>query len=125
MITREEILMGRDKAYPLSIESAVNLGNLLTALNKFRLVYGEPMIVTSGYRPGIYNEKAKGAKDSPHLSCAACDFHDPDGHLDFFCKSNLGLLESCGLWLENPNNTPGWCHLQIRPIASGNRVFNP
>jgi hypothetical protein len=124
-ISPQEVLMGREVEYPLSPEIKANLDKLLIALNKFRAFYGKPMVVTSGYRPGKYNTAAKGAKNSSHLTCEACDFADPDGALDLWCTQHLDILEECGLWLESPQNTPGWTHLQIRPITSGNRVFIP
>jgi hypothetical protein len=51
MISRDEILMGRDKQAPLTGPMEVNLEKLLKAVNKFRAVWGKPMKVTSGYRP--------------------------------------------------------------------------
>jgi len=123
LITRDEILMNRDAEFPLTPELEANLANLLIALNKFREIYGIPMIVTSGYRPGHYNTDAGGAANSPHITCEACDFHDPDGAIDTYCTHNLNVLIECGLYLENPPDTIGWSHLQVRPTI--NRVFLP
>jgi hypothetical protein len=123
MIKMHEILKGREVEYPLTPEARHNLDKLLESLNRFRAEYGKPMIVTSGYRPGHYNKKAGGASRSTHLTCQAADFADQDGALDQFCLENLDLLEDCGLWLEHPDATPGWCHLDTRP--RNNRVFKP
>lgn len=123
VIQRKEILMGRDQQFPLSVELETHLSNLLTALNRFRDLYGKPMFVSSGYRPGHYNSDVGGAKNSPHITCEACDFHDVDGSLDQWCQDNEDVLVQCGLYLESPEQTPGWCHLQIRPTR--NRVFLP
>lgn len=126
MITREEVLMGRDKDYPLDTEQEVNLEHLLECLNKFRKAYGKPMVVSSGYRPAAVNAKVKGAaKKSNHIMCLACDFRDLDGSLDEWCLQNLDVLEECGLYLESPLHTPNWCHLQAKAPKSGNRVFIP
>ena len=116
MIKLEEILMGRDKEYPLCNASEINLKKLHEALNKFRRIYGKPMMVTSGYRPHKYNKAAGGAKKSNHTICLACDFADADGDLDAFCVANLEILEHCGLYLEHPKWTKGWCHLQLSLI---------
>ncbi len=125
-ITRQEVLMGRDKEFPLSEEQEANLTELLTALNKFRAIYGKPMKVSSGYRPESINSTVKGAaKKSNHIMCLACDFVDTSGELDKFCLNNLEVLEKCGLWLESPAHTPNWCHLQCRPPKSGRRIFLP
>jgi len=65
------------------------------------------------------------AKGSKHLSCQAIDLEDRDGRLDAWCMAHLGVLEELQLWLEHPDATPGWCHLQILPPRSGLRVFYP
>jgi len=123
MITRDEVLMGRDKTDPLTPEMEANLAKLL---NAFRATYGKPMSVSSGYRPPSVNAKIpNAAKKSSHMTCEACDFVDRDGALDSFCLKHLDLLEKCGLYLEHPDDTPNWCHLQIRRPGSGNRVFKP
>lgn len=125
LITRDEVLMGRDKEYPLTPELSINLDKLLEALNKFRQIYGKPMRVTSGYRPGKYNKAAGGASNSSHLTCEACDFADVDWSLKQFVMLNPQVLEDCGLYMEHPDHTRTWCHLQIRKTSSGVRIFKP
>jgi uncharacterized protein YcbK (DUF882 family) len=128
MISKEEILMGRDKEYPKEYTKEVsdNIDKLLISLNKFRKAYGKPMSVSSGWRPAAINSKiANAAKKSNHMVGLACDFKDADGSLDAFCMANLKLLEECGLYLEHPDATVGWCHLQCISPKSGNRVFRP
>lgn len=122
-ITRDEVLMGRDKEFPLSANLEKNLNKLLIAINKLREKYGKPMAVSSGYRPGHYNVEAHGAKNSTHLVCEACDFYDTGGLLDKFCTENQPLLAELGLYLEHPESTPGWCHLDIR--TREHRIFRP
>lgn len=117
--------MGREKLSPLTKEMEANLVKLLDCLNKFRQAYGKPMTVSSGYRPPEQNAAAGGANKSNHMICLAADFRDTDGQLDAFCLKNLKLLEQCGLYLEDPASTPGWCHLQAISPKSGNRVFKP
>lgn len=123
MITREEILKGRDKEFPLDETLEKNLSNLLIALNKFRKAFNKPMKCTSGYRPASINASIGGSKKSAHMSCQAADFADPDGKLKEFCLKNIKLLEECGLWLESPDHTKGWIHLDTRQRK--NRVFIP
>lgn len=118
--------MNRDKEYPLTPQLERNLNELLLRINKFRNIYGKPMFVSSGYRPLALNKKAGGAKKSNHMSCLACDFVDSDGLLDSYCITHLDVLKDCGLYLEHPKWTKGWCHLEIiPPPISGNRVFIP
>lgn len=126
MINREEILKGQI----LPIEFEDNLNALLIALNKFRKVYGKPMVVTSGYRSAEHNEKVGGSSHSAHLFARAADFEDSDRDISQFCLMNIKLLEDCGLWMEDPSYTPKkgdkrmpWVHLQNRPASK--RVFIP
>lgn len=128
MITRDEVLKGRDRDYPLTPEMETNLDKLLVAVNRIREAWGKPLVVTSGYRPGHFNKAAGGAKKSSHVTCEAVDFSDPDGSFGKWCLQNLKLLEEAGLYMESPIYThepPGkrWIHLQTR--ATKNRVFIP
>lgn len=125
MITLVEYLMGRDSTYPLTIEYALNAAKLLASINYIRGVYGKAMIVSSGYRPGHFNKAAHGAKLSCHLTCEAIDIKDSDGAFSEWCLDNVSELAKVGLYLENPDNTIGWCHLQTRKPLSGNRIFKP
>lgn len=121
MISRDEVLMGRDKEFPLTDLLEQNLAVLLERVNKLRSLYGKPMYVSSGYRPGHYNSDAGGAKNSPHKSCEAVDFHDADGELKNWITPDI--LKQCELWMEDPGHTPTWMHVQIRPTI--NRIFIP
>lgn len=113
--------MGRDRDYPLGLTTEGNLIRLLEAVNRLRTAYGKPMYVSSGYRPGPYNEAARGSKNSAHITCEAVDFVDVDGELKKFCT--IERLEQFGLWMEHPDSTPTWCHVDIRVRA--NRIFRP
>lgn len=120
--------MGRDKQYPNDYTKEVsdNIDKLLIPLNKFRNAYGKPLQVSSGWRPPSINAATAGAaKRSNHMLGLACDFKDTDGAIDKWCMANLKLLEEFGLWLEHPDATAGWAHLQCIPPKSGNRVFKP
>lgn len=123
MISRDEILMGRDAEFPLTPTLEANLTKLLKAVNIFRASYNHPMIVSSGYRPGHYNADAHGAKNSPHIDCQAVDFSDKDGEIKKWAQAHIEVLEKAGLYMEAPKSTPTWCHLQIRPTMY--RIFIP
>ena len=89
-----------------------------------------------GYKPAMYassclrsmvdqqrvNPKALG---SSHLYGCAVDIKDPDGKLAQWLKANTAKLEKCGLWMEDPTYTKGWCHLQTYAPKSMNRYFKP
>lgn len=68
------------------------------------------------------NPKAMG---SSHLYGAAVDIADADGKLKSWLKANPNKLVECGLWMESPEYTKTWCHLQSYAPASFNRVFKP
>jgi hypothetical protein len=134
VIDLKELLGGKD-FNSLPSDHQGNLMILLEKINKIRIAYGKPMIVTSGYRSlqehlDIY--KRKGITDqnripmqSKHLYGQAVDISDPKGELDTWCQNNVKLLEDIGLWLEHPDYTLGWTHFQIVPPKSGNRFFIP
>lgn len=125
LITRDEILNKQEEKNPLTPLMEANLAKLLDAVNKFRLLYGKPMIVSSGYRPPEHNKRVGGAPNSSHLTCEAVDFRDKDGAIKAWVQANLGVLEQCGLYAEAFEATPTWIHLQIRRPTSGSRIFKP
>ncbi len=123
MITLKEYLMGRDKDFPLDMLQAQNAAELLARINwLFGTLKLKPS-VSSGYRPSVINKKIGGSKMSTHTVCAGIDLHDPDGMLAAKMLDHLDLLEECGLWLENPQYTKNWIHLDMKQRK--NRVFNP
>ena len=88
--------------------------------------FGQPREVLSGYRPAEINAKVKGAAPmSKHITCEAVDLADKDGRLAKWCMDNLPWLSAIGLWMEHPDYTKGWVHLQTTAPKSGNRVFIP
>ncbi|MFZ4602227.1 MAG: D-Ala-D-Ala carboxypeptidase family metallohydrolase [Caulobacterales bacterium] len=87
---------------------------------------GEPTGINSGWRPIAHNAKVPGAAPgSHHIRAAAIDLSDTSEAIDGWCLRNLHHLERLGLWLEAPQATRRWCHLQIVPPRSGRRVFIP
>ena len=127
-VSKKEILMGRDISHPTEYTQEIsdNIDKLLIPINAFREAYGKPLIVSSGWRPPSLNATVKNAaKRSNHQLGLAVDFLDKDGEIDKFCMENLSLLEELGLYLEHPDSTNGWCHLQCVAPKSGNRVFKP
>jgi hypothetical protein len=132
-VTREEILMGRDKANPLSEEQEANLKDLLARIHIVREAYGKPLVVSSGYRPPSVNQAAGGATRSSHMSCQAVDFRDPNGEFSRWCLANMDIIRQAGLYLEDPRWTQrpdgkggfsGWTHLQSRPTRANPFVPN-
>ena len=134
MISMNELLSNQARLGDLPNDVQNNLNDLLVKINKVRLAYGKPMIVTSGLRTtkhhleiyarkGIYPPKVP--MKSNHLSGRAVDFSDSDGKLKAWVKDNIKLIEEIGLWLEDFSATKTWCHFQINPPKSGKRFFMP
>jgi hypothetical protein len=92
----------------------------------FDLGWRVPVVVSSGWRPRGLNAKIKGAaKNSYHIYGKAVDIAD-NGELDRAIQANPALLEKWGLWLEHPDNTPGWTHLDVGTRTDRDiRIFKP
>jgi hypothetical protein len=125
-ISVDEVLMGRIKIEELSPELLSNLNTIVPRVNELLEKFGQYRKVNSGYR-SIEDQKRINPKatHSMHLKCAAVDLEDKDRKLTHFCLNNLKLLESIGLWMEDPNSTNTWVHLQCYPPKSGRRIFIP
>ena len=136
MISLADYFMGRDADFPEELTPRIRANAALTVerVNALLSAYekatgdGRRRKVNSGWRPLAINMRVRGsAMRSKHLSGEACDLDDFDGSLDRWGASAAGLteLERIGLWLEHPDATPSWCHVQIVPPGSGRRVFRP
>jgi hypothetical protein len=80
------------------------------------------------FRPELYNQLVKGARNSAHKFGMAIDF-DVSG---FSCKDaiqkilNDGKLEEWNMRMENNGSNPTWIHLDRREVLpGGHRYFIP
>lgn len=127
-ITKDELLMGRDKSYPKEYTKEIsdNLDRLLAAMNQVRAAYGSPMKVTSGWRPAAINGAIpNAAKRSNHMMGLAVDISDRDGKLRQWVLDNLALMQKLGIYVEDFRWTATWVHFQVIPTRSGKRIFLP
>lgn len=129
ILTLDQYWMGRDKQYPQELTAAIR-ADAAETVRRANLLLAEAgrthATVNSGWRPPAVNAGVPGAaKKSNHMLGRAIDIGDDDGSLDAWCMAHLPVLERIGLWLEYPDSTPRWCHVQIVPPRSGNRVFRP
>lgn len=127
-ISKDELLKGRDTAYPAEYTQEVsdNLDKLLIPLNKIRDAYGQPMVVTSGWRPSAINGVTPGAAShSSHMIGKACDIQDLDGSLLAWVMDNLSMMKQLGIYIEDPRWCPTWIHFQLGAPKSGHRIFIP
>lgn len=101
-----------------------NLEDLIRKVNA--LGYEPPMRASSCLR-SIESQKRinPSAMGSSHLYGCAVDIADPDGKLAAWLLAHKNKLVECGLWMENPEKTSGWSHLQSYAPKSMNRIFNP
>lgn len=92
---------------------------LLIAVHRIQDDWGRRVVINSGYRCYAHNLKIGGAINSAHTVGMACDIADHDGALkEWLCEDSLAIY---GLWMEDPRETPEWCHIQIRPASK--RIF--
>jgi len=113
--------MGRDKEAPLDMLQARNMAALLSRVNYLLGKYGREEKLSSGYRPSHLNKTIGGAKMSTHTVCAGIDFFKQD--LGLFLIKNQEILVECDLYLEHPDYTKTWTHLDTKQRK--NRVFIP
>lgn len=128
MITKEELLNGRDETFKdeYTDEISKNLDQLLEILNVLRSEYGKPMRVTSGWRPSSINNMVKGAAPkSNHTIGLAADIYDPNGEFMAWVLKHLELMQSLGVFFEDFRWTPTWVHVQIIKPKSGKRIYVP
>ena len=92
---------------------------LIDKLNEIRAYYGKPISTTSVFRCAAHNAKIGGAKNSAHVQGIAADLKRTPELLAFI-KANL---DKFNIWLEDPDSTPTWIHIDLRPRP--NRIFKP
>lgn len=135
-ITVSQYFMGRDVTYKCDLTPQIQLNAVETTrranllLDRFYAANPDAYTrgVNSGWRPAAVNCKVTGAaRLSNHMLAKAIDISDEDGELDKWCLSPEGFeaMTEIQLWLESPESTPRWCHVQIVPPGSGHRVFRP
>lgn len=128
MLTKDDILMGRDKQYPKDLTQEIldNIEKLLLKINELLKQYPNKVHVHSGWRPAAINAATPGsAKKSTHMLGLSVDLGDESGELRKWVISNLDKLKACGLYCEDFRWTPTWVHFQIVAPTSGNRIYVP
>jgi len=128
-LTLESYLMGRDKVYPeeFNLEKKMAALDLIKRVNNLlKALRIDCPAVTSGWRPLAVNLRAGGTKRSLHMTCRAVDLADSTGSFKAKILTEPEHLLDFGLWLEHPDSTPGWAHLDtgIRDHRLV-RVFKP
>ena len=107
-------------------EVKANLNKLLVALNKVRVAYNKPMMITSGLRSIAEQQRTNPvATKSRHITGEAADVSDPNKAIQVWCLANEQVLIDAGLYMEDFDHTPTWVHFQCVPPKSGHRYFIP
>jgi hypothetical protein len=140
MITVEQYFMNRDISHfnELTDEIRRNAETTVNRINELLRYAAQDGVVpgvsgiggnvlSSGWRPASLNRVTPGAAlKSNHIMGRAVDVFDTvNRDLARWCLRNLDVLERVGLWMEDPQWTPNWCHFQLDPPCSGRRVFIP
>jgi hypothetical protein len=113
------------KRYELTSYQKENLDRLVSVMQRIESEYGQELLVTSGVRSKLDQERINPGVKSAHMEAAACDISDRDGLFWGWLMDNFPLLEELGVYLEDKSYCVSWVHLQIRVPKSGNRVFIP
>ena len=140
MIQYGDYFMGRRELYPLCMSPAieanayttVELANKLLVLANLSGIRAAidadtGTVVASGWRPPAVNDCTRNAAHgSKHLIGQAIDIRCEPGTLQRWAYAEaMTILRDLGLWMEHPDKTPTWLHIQTVPPGSGNRVFWP
>jgi hypothetical protein len=112
-------------SYPTTPEIDANLAILLDKLNKIRISWAKPMIITSGLRSEADQLRINpAALKSNHRIGAAADISDPKLELTAWLKGpGAALVEELNVYFEEGNKN--WVHCQIFAPRSKNRWFLP
>lgn len=122
----DQFLMQRATLDTLTPEQVGNANTIVPRVNQLLDAFGEYRNCNSGFRTQEDQMRINPkAPNSAHTKACAIDLEDKDRALTHFCLNNLPVLEKIGLWMESPDATPTWTHLQCYAPKSGNRVFIP
>lgn len=135
MITKKDYITSsgkypeRESSKELTQEVHNNITRLLEAVNSFlKELNVDSVKVSSGFRPSDVNAKiANAAKRSLHTQGLAIDLQDSDGKLDELFIKHPDLMKKYGIFLEHPDDTKSWSHIDISPTRKDrpSRVFKP
>lgn len=96
--------------------------SFLNRLDMLRISYGGPLIITSGFRCKLYNEKIKGAKNSQHCLGMAVDIHvaEADKRWNLVaCAMALGFSVAADTTFVHIDTRPGTKLMWLYPQHNG------
>ena len=127
--TVRELLNTGSHKWKESEVDPVTLRNLEDLCRKVNMLGWVPPMQASSCLRSLKDQQRinPSAMGSSHLYGCAVDITDPMGKLDAWLQTPEGkkALINCGLFVEHPDSTVGWCHLQTYAPKSFNRTFRP
>lgn len=109
---------------PVPVELEGNALRLCQLLEAVRTIWGDSLIVVSGYRTALYNVRIGGAARSRHVVGDAADIRPTDirrlPKLAALIRANLDspALATLGGW----GIYPSWVHVDTRPRADDGHI---
>jgi hypothetical protein len=112
--------------FPKNDEIITNIEKTALKMDKIRTMFGKSIIVTSWFRPELYNQLIGGAKKSSHITGLACDFliegHDSNAVREMLRK----YLKDINIRMENKNTVHVHIDLKCNESMSNElRYFKP
>lgn len=127
MLTTEDVLTTcgahNDRLDWVSPAVERNAAETATKITLLFMRFGQSRKLTSGFRDPDSNRRSGGKPYSRHLYGQAVDIEDRDRKLVKWITKEV--LTEFGLWMEDPNYTLTWAHLQTVPPLLGARIFVP
>ena len=102
---------------------AVNIMETARVMDKIRKIMGEPIYISSWYRPFKYNRYVDGATRSAHMEGLAVDFYLKRTPIHEAREKLRYFLESLDIRMEKHNG--GWIHIDLREPGATGRYFIP
>ena len=101
----------KDGTDPVFVDTA-----LVGVLQAIRDHFGRPVVITSGYRTPLHNNKVGGKADSQHLYGRAADIRLAGVPVEAVAACAEGLLPGTGGIGRYP--AKGFVHVDVRPVKS-------
>lgn len=110
-------------------EEQINLKTICQKAEKIRTILHTKIVVTSGFRPGVYNAYINGANMSHHKTGSALDFRpggwESIGAMNEARNMIVPYLEEMDIRMEKLS-VASWIHIDLGdPGPTGNRYFAP
>lgn len=113
--------------FPTTPAIVANIQRTAWKLDEIRSILGDkPIMLTSGFRPYIYNNLIGGAPKSLHTAGLAADFYVEGMTVHKVHSLLYPRLEDLNICMENISETPTWTHIDLgEPRYHSGRYFNP